>query len=159
MSLAIKFGNFLDDKPTTSGFIYIDATVNYTRNFKGQLTSHPIGSGGNISDHFIRQNPEYSFSGVISGADISLGTSLIKDLEGVSSPSNVHQDIPTVRISASNRLLSLVPQTISSLFVDAESSVKVSTGVQRQTLSEIRIILEKLFDASNQSPMIVKLFE
>lgn len=159
MSLAIKFGNFLDDKPTTSGFVYIDAVLNYSRDFKGQLTSHPIGSGSNISDHFIRSNPTYSFSGVISGADISRGTYLIKDLEGVTSPSNTHLDIPQVQIQSSNKLLSLIPQTISSFFVDAESSVRVDTSVKRQTLEEIRIILERLFDSSNSSPFIVKLFE
>ena len=156
MSLAIKFGNFLDPAITTSGFVYIDAVTGYTSQFKGQLTSHPIGSGSLISDHFIRSNPTFQISGVISGADISLGRYNITD-GGENRPTNVNNDVDSVKIKGENTLLSLLPQSTSSYFVDAASSITTSTQPRRQKLSEIRFILEKLFE--NNQVQIVKLFE
>ncbi len=156
MSLAIKFGNFLDENPTTSGFIYLDAVTLYTRDFKGQLTSHPIGKGSTISDHFILSNPVYQISGVISGADISLGRGIITDYEN-NRPSNTNEDITAVQVKGDNNFLSLLPNSTSSFFVDTASSVIVSSQARRQTLSDIRILLERLFN--NSKVQIVKLFE
>lgn len=158
MSLAIKFGEGLDSD-TTSGFIYIDAVTSYTRDFKGQVTSHPIGSGGSISDHFIRNNPTFNITGVISGADISIGKINIKG-ESNDTPINVSSiDTPAVSIKGNNStLLSLLPQTITQFFVDAESSVNVSANnSRRDVLNTIRILLEGLFEKDGLS--LITLYE
>lgn len=150
MSLGIKFGD-ISDPNSTSGFVYMDAVTQYTRDFKGQVTSHPIGSGGKISDHFIRDNPVYSFTAVISGADISIGREFIRDESG-DTPMNVFNDIDEVKIKGNeNNLLSLVPDSISQYFVDAESSVYVSSNRRRDTLKSVRNVMETLFDKDGLS--------
>lgn len=158
MSLAIKFGDSLDSS-TTSGFIYIDAVTQYNRDFKGQVTSHPIGSGGNISDHFIRNNPVYNITGVISGADISIGKEKIKGESGDTPLNIVSSDIPPVSIKGNNsNLLSLLPDSISQFFVDAGSSVTTaSSNTRRDVLNTIRTLLEGLFDKDGLS--LITLYE
>lgn len=71
MSLAIKFGDLSDPNQHTRGFIYLDATTDYGKNFQGRVTSHPIEAGVSVSDHFTVDNPQFRVSGVISGADLS----------------------------------------------------------------------------------------
>lgn len=156
MSLAIKFGD-TSDSSATSGFIYMDAVTQYSRDFKGSVTSHPIGSGGKISDHFIRDNPTYSFTAVISGADISIGREFILSESG-DVPINVFPDIPEAKIRGTeNNLLSLIPDSVSQFFVDAESSVSVSNTKRRDTLTRIRSLLEGLFDKDGLS--LITLYE
>lgn len=156
MSLAIKFGD-IDDPSSTSGFVYMDAATQYSRDFKGSVTSHPIGSGGKISDHFIRDNPVYSFTAVISGADISIGREFIVGESG-DVPMNVFPDIPEVKIKGTeNNLLSLLPDSVSQFFVDAEASVSVSNTRRRDTLVRIRSLLESLFDKDGLS--LITLYE
>ncbi len=156
MSLAIKFGD-MDDPSSSSGFIYMDAVTQYSRDFKGSVTSHPIGSGGKISDHFIRDNPVYSFTAVISGADISIGKEFILGESG-DVPMNVFPDIPEVKIKGNeSNLLSLLPDSVSQFFVDAEASVSVSNTRRRDTLVRIRSLLETLFDKDGLS--LITLYE
>lgn len=45
----------------------IDATQELSETFKSKATSLPTASRESVSDHFIRENPTFSFSGVISG--------------------------------------------------------------------------------------------
>lgn len=71
MSIAIKFGDLSDPNQHTRGFIYLDATTDYGKNFQGRVTSHPVESGVSVSDHFVVDNPQFRVSGVISGADLS----------------------------------------------------------------------------------------
>lgn len=70
MSIALKFGD-LADPTQLSGVIYLDSTTNYSKNFSGRVSSHPLGSGATVSDHFTSDNPRIEISGVISGADLS----------------------------------------------------------------------------------------
>ena len=45
----------------------IDATQELSETFKSKATSLPTASREYVSDHFIKENPTFSFSGVISG--------------------------------------------------------------------------------------------
>lgn len=151
MSLAIRFGD--DGNPDTpQGIIYIDATTEYGSAFKGSLTSHAIGSGGKISDHFIRDNATYSFTGVISAADISISKTYLTD-EKDQYPDNVDQiDLPAVRIKDNgNNLISLLPDTVASYFVDAIPVAQFAETTRRTTLRQIRNLLEGLFSKDGMS--------
>lgn len=145
MSLAIRFGDD-ENVDTPQGIVYFDAVTKYGSAYKGSLTSHAIGSGGKVSDHFIRDNPTYSFTGVVSAADISISKVFLKDENGYY-PDNVSQiDLPPVRIKDNgNNLISLLPDAISSFFVDAIPTVQVDPTPRRFTLRQIKSSLETLF--------------
>lgn len=152
MSLAIKI-----DSGNYQGFVYFDAVTQYTQDLSGQVTSHPIGSGGLINDHFIRGNPTYQFSGVISAADISVGLNAITD-GGLNRPMNIRGDVSPVNVKGNNNsLISLVPQTISQFFVDAGTSVSMSKDSRASVLKEVKSVLKSLFKKDGITT--VKLFE
>lgn len=111
MSLAIKWGS--QDTPNDpSGMIYFDAVTMYVQEYKGQVTKHPIDSGASITDHFIKDNPIYSISGVISGADFSPIPYTIRDQEG-GSVINARQQPASVSFNnSSSGLLQFLPDSI-----------------------------------------------
>lgn len=45
----------------------IDATQELSESFKSKATTLPTANRESVSDHFIRENPTFNFSGVISG--------------------------------------------------------------------------------------------
>lgn len=115
MSFALKWGS--DEEPEKSaGLIYFDAISNYTQDYRGQVTKHPIDSGSSISDHFIKENPAFRITGVISGVDISTFTRLIKDLED-HQPYNAYDLTEAVIINSNESdLFKLVPDVIGQFF-------------------------------------------
>ena len=66
---------------------------------------------GEISDHFSLKNMEYSLTGIVSHADISVDSSLIKDSYG-NTPTNTNfQPNPVLVEGGNNGLLSkLIPR-------------------------------------------------
>lgn len=142
MSLAIKWG---DEAPESSGFIYFDATVTYTQNYRGKITAHPIDGGGNISDHFIRENPIITISAVITGVDISTGTFLISNPENTETPYNAQvAPVATSVISTDNSLLNrFLPNSIGQFLPD--TIPQVTMAEQRgNILEDIRDMLIRL---------------
>ena len=167
MSLAIKWG---DEAPESSGFIYFDSVTIYTQNYRGRITSHPIDGGGNVSDHFIRENPVITISAVITGVDISTGTFIISDPEGKESPYNA-QIAPTATsvLSTDNSLLNqFLPSSVTQFLPDTIPEV-VMDEARDNILEDIRDMLIRLVysgkkynDATQQFDSViqsVKLFE
>ena len=146
MSLAIRFGDD-EDVESPQGMIYFDAVTKYSQSLKGSLTSHAIGSGGKISDHFIRENPVYSFSGIVTAADISIGKVYLTDEFGYY-PDNADQtDLEPVRIKDNgNALISFLPDVVSSFFVDPAPSIKVDTRERQMSLRGVKRSLEALLE-------------
>ena len=82
MSFAIKWGDNTTENDPYSGMLYFDAVTVYTQSYTGQISKHPVDGGSPITDHFIKQNPVFTISGVSSTDDISTGTTLISDGQG-----------------------------------------------------------------------------
>lgn len=167
MSLSIKWG---DEAPESSGFIFFDAVTVYTQNYRGKITSHPIDGGGNISDHFVRENPVITISAIITGVDISTGTFIISDPEGKESPYNA-QIAPTATsvLSTDNSLLNkFLPSSVTQFLPDTIPEV-VMDEARDNILEDIRDMLIRLVysgkrynDATQQFDSViqsVKLFE
>ena len=167
MSLSIKWG---DEAPESSGFIYMDAVSVYTQNYRGKLTQHPIDGGGNVSDHFIRENPVITISAVITGVDISTGTFIISDPEGRDTPYNA-QIAPTATsvLSTDNSLLNrFLPASVTQFLPDTIPEVTMDES-RGNILEDIRDMLIRLVysgkrynDATQQFDNViqtVKLYE
>jgi hypothetical protein len=125
MSLALRWGD-----ETTGGFLYFDAVTNYTQSYTGQVTKHPIDAGGSITDHFFKDNPKFTVSGVMTGADITHGSYLIADEEG-RSPTNINKPTRRVDINTGKTSLlgGLLPDSVSQFLSDP--TVEVTTEPRR----------------------------
>lgn len=165
MSLAISWG---DSSTENGGFIYFDAVSSYTQNYKGQVTRHPIDSGGNVTEHYIKDNPVFTIGAVITGVDISTGTYLIQDLEG-NSPYNSSPAPDAVSVNSTDQsvLKRFIPDSIGQFLSDIRPDVVVDSN-RIDLLEQIRQALIDLtagvifnsktgqFDPSIQ---LVRLFE
>lgn len=142
MTLAVRWGEDLTDD--LGGFIYFDAVTAYTQNFKGQVTKHPIANGGNVSDHFIRDNPVITLSGVITGVDISTGVYLIQDGNGIE-PSNTFPPPSAVSVNSTDQsvLQKFIPDSIGKFLGDATPNVTVDAR-RADLIEQIRQALMNL---------------
>ena len=142
MTIGIRWGEDLTDD--LGGFIYFDAITAYTQNFKGQVTKHPIANGGNVSDHFIRDNPVITLSGVITGVDISTGVYLIQDGNGIE-PSNTFPAPAAVSVNSTDQsvLQKFIPDSIGQFLGDSTPNVIVDAR-RADLIEQIRQALMNL---------------
>lgn len=167
MSLAIKWG---DEAPESAGFIYFDATTVYTQQYSGKVTSHPVDGGGNISDHFVRNNPVITISAVITGVDISTGTFLISDPEDTATPYNAQVAPAATSVTSTDTsvLTQFLPSSVTQFLGDKIPTV-VMADSRDNFLEDVRDMLIRLVysgkkynDSTQQFDSViqtVKLFE
>lgn len=112
MSLVIRFYEAREPEETV-WLLNFDAVTEYSRSIKGSVAKHPVDKEGEVSDHFSLKNMEYSLTGIVSHADISVDSSLIKDSYG-SPPTNTNfQPNPVLVEGGNNGLLNkLVPDSL-----------------------------------------------
>lgn len=133
MSLAIRWGDPTKTEEP-SGFIYLDAVTAYSQDYRGQVTKHPVDSGASISDHFIKENPVYTISGVISGTDLSAIPWMITDQEG-NKPINAQEQPVSISLNSSaSGLLQYLPDSIGQFLSVSLPSVE-SFGNTRTDLN------------------------
>lgn len=165
MTLALRWG---DDDKEEGGFIYLNATTLYTQSYTGQVTKHPIDTGGNISDHFIKNNPVFTVSGVITGDDLSTNNYLIQDLVG-NSPFNVDQAPTAVNVGTTDLgvLSKFIPTSVGQFLPDVDPEITMD-GERADLLEQIReglinlISGEKFNEITGQfdsNIQLVRLFE
>lgn len=141
MTLAIRWG---EDDTEKGGFLYFDAVTAYTQNYKGQVTKHPVDGGGNITDHFIRDNPSFTLSAIITGVDISTGSYLVQDLDN-QTPLNTKQSPNAVSVhSTDDSLLKrFLPEVIGQFLPEPTPQV-VMDDAREDLIEQIRELLISL---------------
>lgn len=139
MTLAIRWGI---DTPERGGFIYFDAITAYSQTYSGSVTKHPIATGASVVDHYIRDNPKFSLSGVITGVDVSTGTFLIKDLDNNKPINTPDRDVSAVSVNSTDDsvLSRLIPASISQFLPDATPSV-VMESARVNVIGQVRSAL------------------
>lgn len=141
MTLAIKWG---DEASDVSGMIYFDAVTLYNRSYTGQVTKHPVDLGGNITDHFIRENPRFTLSGVISSVDISTN---VATLSGITGETIVNERgvVAPVQVGSSNQSLisRLLPASISQFTGSGKPEVTLD-GERQEDRESIRELITNL---------------
>lgn len=165
MTIGLRWG---EDSQADGGFIWFDAVTAYTRNFRGSVTKHPIDGGGNVTDHFIRDNPTVTLSAVITGIDISTGSYLIQDLVG-NSPYNVNEAPTPVSVNSTDQSLlqKLLPASASQFLSDATPDITVDAP-RTNNLDQIQQFMIELMSGViyddktgkfNPNIQLVRLFE
>lgn len=165
MSLAIEWGN---SSIQDGGLIYCDAVTSYTQNYSGQITKHPIDSGGLVTDHYIRSNPIFTIGAVITGVDISTGTYLIQDLDG-NSPYNSNEAPNAVSVNSTDQsvLKKFIPDSIGQFLSDDQPEVVIDSRRTdlieqiRQALIDLTsgVIFNEKTGQFDPSIQLVRLFE
>lgn len=136
MSLGIRWGNpQKTDEP--SGFIYLDAVTAYSQDYRGQVTKHPVDSGASITDHFIKENPIFTISGVVSGTDLSGIPWTITDQEGNKPVNAQEQPISISLNSSASGLLQYLPDSIGQFLSLSTPSVEVFGNTRTDLTYEI----------------------
>jgi len=111
MTIGIQWGDADSD---WGGLIYLDAVTAFTRNHSGQVTKHPVDRGGNITDHFIRENDKITLSAVVSQVDLSTNVLEVVDENGYVPYNSKYLYNPVSVSSSDNSLLNkLMPASIS----------------------------------------------
>ena len=142
MSLGIKWGD-LSDTSQSSGFIYIDCTVAYSQDYRGQVTKHAVDAGASITDHFIKENPVFTISGVISGTDLSHIPWQLLD-ENQQRPLNAQEQPEPISINLQgSKLLQYLPATIGQFLGTSKPKVEFF-GNQRTDLSNEVVVKDIL---------------
>lgn len=165
MSLALRWG---ENNSEDGGFIFFDAVQVYTQDYSGQITQHPIDAGASITDHYIKANPKFTISAVITGVDVSTGSYLIQDLEG-NFPFNVSFPPNPVSVnSTDNSVLSqFIPDSIGQ-FLPSTTPDVVMDPVRAEIIDQVRDALIDLTSGSklneetgqfDSNIQIVRLFE
>lgn len=131
MTIALRWGDPVRLPDNPSGFIYFDAITSLNKDYKGQVTKHPVDGGGNVTDHFIKENTTYSLSGVVSGADLSATPSLLRDLDDYR-PNNANTQPQAVSVnSGTPELLKFLPDSIGQFLSVGSSEVQLDQGTLR----------------------------
>ncbi len=117
------------DEVQAGGLLYMDAVVNWNRSFTGSVTKHPVDSGGNITDHYINNNPIFTMSAVMSGSDLSMIPSILMNEIG-DSPSNARTPPSEVQVTSTDAstLMKYLPNVIGQFLPDKMPDV-VMDGV------------------------------
>ena len=144
MSLAIKFGDDTDET-SISGAIYFDVVTNYTKNYTGKVTEHPIEAGASVSDHYISNNPRYSVSGVISHVDFSTIPSILL-LDGQNVINNEMPPQPIIISDALAGLEKIIPGVISQFMTLQKPSVTSPSAPRSNKRGEIEKPLKDLMN-------------
>lgn len=137
MTFAIKWGSF--DSDNSAGFVYFDAITSSSQNYRGQVTSHPIDGGGNITDHFIRENPVFQFTGIITGTDISSSSYLVKDIDGGSALNAKEEPLSISISSTGSKLLQFAPASVGQFLRRQEPEIEVDAQLRTDLLYEVGV--------------------
>ena len=142
MTYALKIG---DEKSQVQGFLYFDVTTNFGETHSGSVSSHPLDAGVSVSDHYIAKNPTYQLKGVLSAADISGISSVIK-VDG-QKPMNEHGLPAEPLILDLSGLNKLLPGSVNQFFKTAIPVVK-SGGSSIPDFGKIKGVLRDLMSGT-----------
>lgn len=107
------------DELNAGGFLYFDAVLTWNRSFTGSVTKHAVDGGGNITDHYINNNPVFTMSAVVSATDISIASIALSDENG-DTPSNIRGAPTEVLVKSNDQslLMKFIPNVIGQFLPD-----------------------------------------
>ena len=135
--LGIKIETNLDE----SHFLMFDTVITYSKSLTGQVTKNPI-AGSSVTSHFTADNPVFSFTGVISYADLSNST-LFRDEDG-GIADNVIEQPSAVQVNDNTSILTnLIPSSISQFLPQSNANV-VMDSARTNYKDFVDLILQRL---------------
>lgn len=129
---------------SAGGFLYFDAVLSWNRSYTGQVTKHPVDGGSNITDHFIKNNPVFTLSAVLSGTDLSLTSALLTNEVG-DTPINVRTAPSAVGVGSTDQslMMKFIPNVLGQFIPDTLPEVQMD-GFRSDSIEEVQDILVSL---------------
>lgn len=138
MTIAFKIG---DEDSQVKGFIYLDAVTVYTKTLSGKVTSFPVDSGVNISDHYISNNNKFTVEGVVTNVDI---TGMSDKVQVDEKAINAKPQPTPVVIEEGTDALRFLPSAVRQFFEKREVTVYSDEGVQDTTIAVEALLIQLL---------------
>lgn len=138
MSIALKIG---DEDSQVKGLIYLDAVTAYTKTLGGKVTSHPVDSGVDISDHFISNNQKFTLEGIVTNVDVT-GYSDLVSIDG-EKPINASPRPSQPTISGQDKTLKYLPSSVKQFFENTGADVYTSS-TNTDVLASVEYLFEDL---------------
>jgi hypothetical protein len=132
------------DEIQAGGLLYFDAITSWNRSFTGSVTKHPVDGGSSVTDSYIKNNPIFTMSAVVSGTDLSISTIALQTDTG-DIPYNARPAPTEVLVSSDDQslLMKFVPNVIGQFLPDTLPEVVVDE-FRGDTTEEIQDILVNL---------------
>lgn len=132
------------DEIQAGGLLYFDAITSWNRSFTGSVTKHPVDGGSSVTDSYIKNNPIFTMSAVVSGTDLSISTIALQTDTG-DIPYNARPAPTEVLVSSDDQslLMKFVPNVIGQFLPDTLPQVVVD-DFRGDTTEEIQDILVNL---------------
>lgn len=134
--------------------IWLDAVIQWDKNYSASVTKHRVEQGGKISDHASEENPTFSISGVVSGVDFGSTKPIISEEDakayGIGTEINVEQ-INHVVISSTKQplIVKLLPDSLRQ-FLTSDVPPSVEFQPARLVESDIMITIERILIELNR---------
>lgn len=138
MTIALKIGS---EDSQVQGFIYLDAVTRYSHSLSGKVTSFPVDSGANISDHFIVNNPKFTLEGVVSDVDVTGMSDKVKVDDR--KPVNSKQQPQTPSIAAQSTALQYLPSAVKQ-FLSRGTPVVSADLAGQTTIPAVEMLFTEL---------------
>lgn len=131
MTVAIKRSN--------GDLIWLDAVLQFSQQYQGSVTTHPIETGGYVTDHIVNENVKLRIDGVLSDVDFNLNRPVITasmqelfDIKTKQFVNNVPVDDKSVQINTGtiNRFAKLLPESVTQFMDEQAPEVIVSPNAR-----------------------------
>lgn len=124
--------------------IYFDAITTYSERYSGALSTHPLESGGVVTDHTTTNNTTIQLSGIISDADFNLTrpyiTSDVSTNWGINNKTFVNNKplIAGPTIQTPSNLTRLLPESVSQFMATTIPQVTPTRQERPKVAAKIR---------------------
>lgn len=160
MTVAIKRSN--------NEIIFIDAVLQFSRQYSGSVSKNPIENGSSVTDHVTTENPVFTINGVVSDADFNIDRPLINAADASSyslaNRTYVNDDpvlfSPIIGGNAINPLTKYLPQSVTQFLGDTVPSISYIEQEDRDDIStRISSLVEskllEIFDKKEEVVILV----
>lgn len=136
-------------KDSEGSIISFDAVMSYDQDYSSKVTEHPLESGGNVSDHIIRNNKKIKVKGVFSDYSPSNNNEVFSaNVDGQEfSSANITNSriVSTLEVSKNNREINPPVDLTGSNY-----SINNPEGVSRKTQD----VKKKLIELQRQGALV-----
>lgn len=135
MTVAIKRSN--------NEIIFIDAVLQFSRQYSGSVSKNPIENGSQVVDHVTIENPVFTINGVVSDADFNIDRPLINAADAskyeLVNRTYVNDDpvlfTPVIGGNSLNSLTRFLPQSVTQFMGDTPPSITYFEQEDRDDIS------------------------